>query len=87
MAGRETPLPSGVGRLKGEQPRQAWGSGLEQSRVGSKRWDRASPFRGLRGDKGCWQCPTSIKQKAQEGEGCLEEPQDQALPPPVQCLV
>lgn len=31
--------------------------------------------------------PTSIKLKAQESEGCVEEPQEQALPPPVQCSV
>lgn len=29
--------------------------------------------------------PPSIEQKAQEGEGCTEEPWDQALPPPIQC--
>lgn len=39
------------------------------------------------GDEGCWQHPTSIEQKAQEGEGCVKEPQDQALLPPVQCSV
>lgn len=39
------------------------------------------------GDEGRWQCATSFEQKAQEGKGCMEEPQDQALPPPVQCSV
>lgn len=66
-------------------PAQAEAQGLGQGRLGSSKVEQSFSCQGA-GGEGCWQSPTSMEQKAQEDEGCVEEPQDQAPSSP-QCSV
>lgn len=59
---------------------------FQQSSLGSDKVGQSFSLLGLGGQR-MLAVPTSVKQKAQEGEGGVEEPQDKTLPSPVECSV